>query len=127
MKGKADANTLGMIPQTGAPNDVVHAPATNMNWYTLKIKHPPDCMKGSILVPNLSGMRGVKPCKGIGREVLRRPAISSQGSKYPATGHVRGQKKGLTYDPKTPINLPLMPLASSFNAAILNKIPQPKS
>ena len=124
MLGKSDANTLAMIPSTGAPNDVANG-TTRLNYYTLKA-YSPDCMAGSVLVPNQSGDRGVRPCAGIGQTVLRRPAISSQGSKYPATGHVRGQKKGLTYDPKTPINLPIMPLASSFNSAILNRIPNLK-
>ncbi len=125
MQGTSDANVLGMIPSTGAPNDVANG-TTRLNYYTLKQKFPPDCMAGSVLIPNLSGMRGVKPCAGIGRSVLRRPAISSLGGIYPHTGFARGQKKGMLYDPNVRIDGPLLPLASSFNAGILNKIPNLK-
>lgn len=125
MQGKANANTLGMIPSTGAPNDVANG-TTRLNYYTLKMKQPPDCMAGSVLKINLSGQRGVRPCRGNDKTILRRPAISSQGSKYPHTGFTRGQRRGLLYDPKVRINGPLLPLASSFNSAILNRIPQPK-
>lgn len=125
MSGKSDANTLAMIPSTGAPNDVANG-TTRLNYYTLKA-YSPDCMAGSVLVPNLSGARGVRPCAGIGRTVLRRPAISSLGGLYPHTGFARHQKKGMLYDPKVRINGPLLPLASSFNAGILNRIPQPKA
>ena len=124
LKGKADANTLGMIPSTGAPNDVANGTA-KLNWYTLPITRT-DCMKASVINPNIGGERGVKPCKGLDKTILRRPAISSQGSKYPATGHVRGQRPGLTTDRNYPTNLKIMPLASSFNSAILNKIPNLK-
>ena len=126
MQGRANANTLGMIPSTGAPNDVANG-NTRLNYYTLKQRYPPDCMAGSVLVPNLGGQRGVKPCKGNDKTVLRRPAISALGGIYPHTGFARHQKKGMLYDPKVRIDGPLIPLASSFNAGILNKIPQPKA
>lgn len=123
LAGKSDANTLAMIPTTGAPNEVANG-TTTMNYYTLGGKHP-DCMKGMVLVPNLGGQRGVKPCKGLDKTILRRPAISSLGGIYPHTGFARHQKKGMLYDPKVRIDGPMIPLASSFNAGILNKIPQP--
>jgi len=124
LKGKADANTLGSIPSTGAPNDTVHKPVTKLNYYTLK-GNKPNCMDQSVLLTNDSGSRGVKPCKGVHTAVniLRRPAISSLGGIYPHTGFTRGQQPGLLTQRDIPTNLPIMPQASSFNAGLRCNIP----
>jgi len=123
LQGKSDANLLTTLPTMGAPNRVANG-TTLLNYYTNR-DFAPDCMHGSVLTTNLGGARGVKPCKGLEKTILRRPAISSLGGIYPQTGFARHQQKGMLYDRKVKIDGPLLPLASSFNAGILNKIPQP--
>lgn len=100
---------------------------------SLKMKHKSlksvDVMDTAVRRLNDSGGRGVLPCKpgwNMGNRVLRRAAISDRGGIYPQTGIARHQEPGLAYDAAKPLRLPLIPHASSFNAAILNPIPQPR-
>ena len=125
MKGKRDAPTVMNIPECGFNNNGFGDPTLRLNYYTVKSR--PTCLNQSVLLTNMGGARGVMPCKGVDTavRVLRRPAIPYQGGIYPHTGFARHQKIGLAYNPQKPINLPIMPLANSFNAGLPNYIPQP--
>lgn len=54
--------------------------------------------------------------------VVRRPALPSTMSLYPAMGAFRNQPKGLASLAQKPTNLPIMPQASSFNGFQNNKL-----
>jgi hypothetical protein len=54
--------------------------------------------------------------------IVRRPALPSTLSMCPARGNFRHQPKGLASLPQKPTNLPIMPLASSFNGFQNNKL-----
>ena len=70
----------------------------------------------------------VLPCKEdfnsrrIGKPVRGR----KNENMFPQTGYARGQPMGLASDPRKPMNGPLMPIPSSFYAALPNPLGQPK-
>ena len=133
LKGKRAADTVGNLPLKGYTNNGLSAPVLRLNWTRTSTLENTTSLRQSVLLSNQGGARGVMPCKGVSsvgsdggsHRVLRRPAIPYQGGLYPNTGYARGQPKGLAYNPEKPINLPLMPLADSFNAGLNNRIPQP--
>ena len=133
LKGNKAVNTIGNLPLRGDANNGLSAPVLRLNWTRTQRLENPTGLRQSVLLSNQGGTRGVMPCKGVSslgsvggaQRVLRGPAIPYQGGLYPNTGYARGQPKGLAYNPEKPINLPLMPLADSFNAGLNSRIPQP--
>ena len=75
-----------------------------------------------------NSLHKVLPCKEdpfsrrIGKPIHGR----KNDGMYPQTGYARGQRKGLAADPNKPMNGPIMPIASSFYAALPNTLGQPK-
>ena len=133
VKGTRDVDTIRNLPLRGDTNNGLSSPVLRLNWTRTNTLENPTSLRQSVLLSNQGGARGVMPCKGISsvggsggsHRVLRRPAIPYQGGLYPNTGYARGQPKGLAYNPEKPINLPLMPLADSFNSGLNSMIPQP--
>jgi hypothetical protein len=135
MQGKRAVDTIGNMPIFGYTNNGINKPNMNLNYKRTSYLENGTPMRQSVLLSNQGGARGVQPCKGAtsmglvgggASRVLRRPNIPYQGGMYPHTGIARHQKKGLAYSPEKPIDLPLMPLADSFNAGLNSSIPQPK-
>ena len=61
-----------------------------------------------------STRNGVLPCRGITNHILRSPNPIPASNAYQAPmGIGRGQDKGLAYSSRHPLNLPIMPIASS--------------
>ena len=133
VQGTKAIDTVRNLPVRGDTNNGLANPIFRLNWTRTNALENQTSLRQSVLLSNQGGTRGVMPCKGVSsvgslggsHRVLRRPAIPYQGGLYPHTGYARGQKKGLAYDPEKPINLPLLPLADSFNAGLNSTIPQP--
>lgn len=133
LKGNRDVDMIRNLPLRGDTNNGLSKPALKLNWTRTTTLENPTPLRQSVLLSNQSGARGVMPCKGVSavgglggsHRVLRRPAIPYQGGLYPNTGYARGQKKGLAYNPEKPINLPLMPIADSFNSGLNSMLGQP--
>ena len=131
LKGNKDVNTLGNIPSYGFTNNGLTKPILRMNWTSTKPVENGTCLRQSVLLTNMGGVRGVKPCKGASSVVggasyiLRRPAISALGGLYPQQGYARSQQKGLAFQAEKPINQPLLPLADCFNAGLNSTLGQP--
>ena len=120
LSGTRAINTIGNMPSFGYTNNGLNKPVMKLNWKTTNYLENMTSLRQSVLLTNQSGTRGVKPCKGIvsvggasGSRVLRGPAMPFE--------------QGLAYDPQKPINQPLMPQASSFNAALNSRLGQPSS
>ena len=135
MQGKRAVDTINNLPLFGYTNNGLNKPNMNLNYTRTDYLENGTPMRQSVLLSNQGGARGVNPCKGAtsmglvgggATRVLRRPNIPYQGGMYPHTGIARNQNKGLAYSPEKPIDLPLMPLADSFNAGLNSRIPQPK-
>ena len=77
---------------------------------------------------NMSGQYGVLPCRPEYNSIriLKRDEGDIVGGIYPNQGYARHQKGGLLSQKIYPTNLPLMPKADSFNAALNSKLGQPK-
>ena len=135
LKGKEDANVKSDLPLFGYPNNGMSKPTLRLNYERTNNLENMNGLRGSVLLINQCGTRGVMPCKGAtavgfaggASRILRRPAIPYQGGLYPHQGYARGQRKGLAFSPEKPINQPLMPLADSFNAGLNNRLGQPRS
>tara|TARA_R110001632_G_scaffold128090_2_gene241973 strand:+ start:58 stop:501 length:444 start_codon:yes stop_codon:yes gene_type:complete len=134
LSGTRAINTIGNMPSFGYTNGGLNKPVMKLNWKTTNYLENMTSLRQSVLLTNQSGTRGVKPCKGIvsvggasGSRVLRGAAMPFEQGMYPQTGFARSQRKGLAYDPQKPINQPLMPQASSFNAALNSRLGQPSS
>ena len=133
MSGKKSVNTISQIPEFGFDNTGLTKPVIRLNYTRTNNLANMTCMRQSVLRTNDGGARGVMPCKGAtsvgfaggASRVLRRPDIPYQGGLYPHTGIARHQQRGLAYNKETPINLPLMPIADSFNAGLNSRLGQP--
>ena len=135
MKGNRDADLIRELPLFGFRNGGLHKPTLRLNWETTSSLENMTSLRQSVLLTNMGGVRGVMPCKGAvsvggaggATRTLRRPAIPYQGGLYVQQGFARGQMKGLAFQVEKPINQPLMPLASSFNAGMNSTLGQPVS
>lgn len=58
-------------------------------------------------------------------QIIRRAPLPNYIGTYPQTGVGRHEKKGLAYETNKPNNLPLMPIASSFDGGSNNRLGQP--
>lgn len=85
----------------------------------------PRLMRSKMTATNISGRRGVMPCKGEYRSsyILRRDATDLYENMYPKQGTGRHQERGLAYEEWAPLNNKLMPLYSLYNPALPSKIP----
>ena len=75
---------------------------------------------------NYSMHRRVLPCNDDRIHVLRPPPTPQEEGMVPATGIARRQIRGLAYDPRKPIDGPIMPLAGYYNAGMNNVLGQPR-
>jgi hypothetical protein len=133
MHGKRSINVVGNMPEFGYANDGLLKPVIRLNYKRTNFLADNNCMRQSVLRTNQSGTYGVKPCKGApavgfaggAERVLRRPAIPFEGGLYPQQGFARHQRKGLAFLKEKPLNLPLLPIADSFNAGLNSKLGQP--
>tara|TARA_R110000787_G_scaffold164544_1_gene277645 strand:- start:45 stop:494 length:450 start_codon:yes stop_codon:yes gene_type:complete len=133
LQGNSAVNTVGNMPGFGYTNDGLERPIIRLNWKTTKPIENVTGLRGSVLLTNMGGTRGVMPCKGaasvggVGGSsyVLRAPAIPYQGGLYPHQGFARSQQKGLAFNPEKPINQPLMPNTDPFNAGLNSTLGQP--
>ena len=133
MSGNRAVQTVRNLPTYGFENTGMTEPNLKLNWTKTTQVENSTSLRQSVLRTN-QGVRGAMPCKGIASlgsiggsdRVLRRPAIPQEGGMYPQQGYARGQKKGLaTIAPEKSINLPLMPIADSFNAGLNSTLGQP--
>ena len=91
--------------------------------YTL-LPPAPRLLPGAIQQNPLKKVLSCKP--EIGSRIVGKPSRSGRYEHmYPPTGYARHQPMGLASDPNKPMDLPLMPLASSFYAALPNTLGQP--
>lgn len=122
LRGSREVMSFDMMPQASSHSyhepSVVQLSDGQQNTYRKEI------MNNAIQRPYALKMRGCKEEPQL-HQVIRRPPVNPMQGLYPQVGWARHQKKGLAYDPKKPIDLPLMPLSSSFYAGMNNKIPQP--
>jgi len=109
----------------------------NINWRNSQLTRLDNAntnpMIRNTIISNTSGLRGVKPCKGLAqvgmvpsdRTVLRRPPENQMGSYYPTPiPGMRHVPDGLLTQPQYKRH-PLMPIADSFNAGMFSKLGQP--
>jgi len=133
MKGTEGYAGVRELPSFGFDNNGFNTPITKLNYTKTNTLENPTAMRQSVLLTNMGGVRGVKPCKGAAdaggvwgvQRVLRRPAIEGEQGMYPSQGYARNQERGLAWSWEKPIDQPLMPLADSFNAGLNSRIPQP--
>ena len=134
MNGRRSINTIGQMPELGMSNNGFNTPIIRLNYTETDYVENMNCMRGSVLRTNQAGAYGVMPCKGstaVGMtssgatRTLRRQPISYLGGLYPNQGFARHQPIGLAYLKERPINLPLMPIADSFNAGLNSRLGQP--
>ena len=57
---------------------------------------------------------------------IGRVPVSDAGTHVAHQGYGRHQRHGLAFDPRHPLNTPLMPQASSFYGGMNNQIPLPQ-
>ena len=133
MSGRKSINTISQIPEFGFEDGGITKPVIRLNYERTNNLANMNCMRQSVLKTNDGGSRGVNPCKGAtsvgfaggASRVLRRPNVPYEGGLYPQQGFARHQQRGLAYLKEKPINLPLMPIADSFNAGLNSRLGQP--
>ena len=112
------------------PVPVIRPPRTGMGAMAAEVKIMPmrDVFKNQAKLfgaaTNYSSHRTIVPCVKLGINILRSPPVDGLNQMAPQ-GIARGQLKGMQYalqNKPHPLNGPLMPRASNFNAAFNSKL-----
>ena len=133
MGGNRAINPLSKMNAPDIRENGFNNPIIRMNWEKTNYLENATAIRQSVLRSNQGGAFGVMPCKGApsvgfaggNRRTLRRQPVSYFGGLYPHQGYARNQPMGLATLAGKPMNLPLMPIADSFNAGLNSRLGQP--
>jgi hypothetical protein len=122
LAGRYEADTLNAVPPAWlSPTDMMMGNKKVINPHGALTSLP---LANMTNITNRGGARGVLPCGHSWNymRVLRREAGNKYTGLYPQTAYGRNQSKGLASLPQKPINLPIMSITSSVNAALPSAI-----